>query len=151
MDKIIHRTVRLHCGAQRAYEMFTVNEYLQSWLTVLAEVEPEVGGKYELFWNPAERENTSTLGCKVTAIEPNQFLAFEWKGPPQFKHFMNTADPLTHVVVCFVPSDELFTASTDVHLVHSGWHSTLEWKIARQWHIQAWEEAFASLRSQVNE
>ena len=151
MDKIIHRTVRLHCGAQRAYEMFTVNEYLQSWLTNLAEVEPEVGGKYELFWNPVERENTSTLGCKITAIAPNQFLSFEWKGPPQFKHFMNTADPLTHVVICFILGDELFTTSTDVHLLHSGWRSTLEWEIARQWHIQAWEEAFVNLRSQVNQ
>ncbi|HET9918388.1 MAG TPA: SRPBCC domain-containing protein [Ktedonobacteraceae bacterium] len=150
MDKIIHQTVRLHCGAQRAFEMFTVNECLQSWLATLAEVEPEGGGKYELFWNPNEREQASTLGCKVTAIEPEQLLAFEWKGPPQFSHVMNTADPLTHVVVCFVPSDELFTASTDIHLIHSGWHSTWEWELARQWHIRAWEEAFVQLRGLVN-
>lgn len=150
MNKIIHQTVRLHCGAQRAFEMFTVNECLQSWLATLAEVEPEGGGKYELFWNPNEREEASTLGCKVTAIEPGQLLAFEWKGPPQFSHVMNTADPLTHVVVCFVPSDELFTASTDIHLIHSGWHSTWEWELARQWHIRAWEEAFVQLRGLVN-
>jgi uncharacterized protein YndB with AHSA1/START domain len=150
MDRIIACTVRLHCGVQRAYEMFTVNEDLQSWLTNLAEVEPEVGGKYELFWDLADWENASTIGCKITAIEPNKFLSFEWKGPPQFKYFMNSADPLTHVTVFFIPCDEIFTPCTDVYLIHSGWRSTPAWEEARQWHVRTWEDAFTNLRSLIN-
>ncbi len=150
MDKIIRQTTRLFCNPHQAFEMFTANASLQSWLTELAEVEPVVGGKYELFWHPSDRENDSTIGCKVTAIEPDQFLAFEWKGPRHFKHFMNDADPLTHVVVFFVPCVEATTSCTDVHIIHSGWRSTSDWEEARQWFDKAWSAALEKLARLVN-
>ena len=89
MDKIIYETVRLPCDAARAFEMFTSNQLLEKWLAVKADVEPVVGGKYELFWNPAEPAFDSTVGCRVTALEPGKLLAFEWKGPKQYSTFMN--------------------------------------------------------------
>ena len=100
---------------------------LESWLTELANVEPMVGGKYELFWDPKDKENNSTIGCRVTAIEPDRFISFEWRSPKQFKQFANNADPLTHVVVFFIPDGD----ATDVHVVHSGWRSSPEWEEAR--------------------
>ena len=150
MDKIISQSVRLHCNTHRAFQMFTINEYLQTWLTTLAVVEPEVGGKYELFWNPADPMHNSTAGCKITAIVPDKFLAFEWKGPTEFKHVMNDVDPLTHVTVFFIPADELLTAGTDVYLVHTGWRNTPECEAARQWFVRVWEKAFEELQSLVN-
>ncbi len=92
MSKIITQSARLHCTIERAFAMFTQNEYLQTWLTRSANVEPVAGGSYELFWDLDDPEHNSTLGCKITAIEPNTLLAFEWKGPAIF-HFMNEADP----------------------------------------------------------
>lgn len=146
MDQIIHLTVQLQCDPHRAFQMFTVNHLLASWLTNVAEVEPAVGGKYELFWEPDDRDNNSTIGCRVTAIEPDQVLSFEWRSPKQYKHVANNADPLTHVVVCFIPS----RVGTDVHLIHSGWRSAPEWEEARQWQDRAWRAAFQSLEQQVN-
>jgi uncharacterized protein YndB with AHSA1/START domain len=130
--------------------MFTLGDSLQRWLAPVAEVSPRVGGKYELFWEPADRENNSTIGCRITALEPDRFLSFEWKGPKQFKQFMNAADPLTHVVIFFVPGGEDAGQWTDVHLIHSGWRSTHEWEAARQWFEVSWHGAFAELSSQVN-
>ncbi len=77
MDKIIHLTVHLQCSPHRTYEMFSVNNLLESWLVPVAEVEPTLGGRYELFWEPGDRENNSTIGCRVTATAPDQLLAFE--------------------------------------------------------------------------
>jgi len=147
MDKILRCSVQLRCNTHRAFEMFTVNELLESWLVTLAEVEPMVGGKYELFWEPHDRENNSTIGCRVTAIEPDKFLSFEWRSPRQFKHFANNADPLTHAVVFFIPEGEW----TEVHLIHSGWRSSTEWEAAKQWQVQAWNGAFERLGKLVNE
>ena len=146
MDKIVHLTAHLQCDPQRAFEMFTVNRLLESWLAPLAEVEPVPGGCYELFWKPDDRENNSTLGCRVTAVQPDQLLAFEWRSPRQFKNFANQADPLTHVVVCFIPS----RSGTDVHLIHSGWRSSPEWEEARQWQDRAWQVAFQTLEKEVS-
>ncbi|MFQ5950947.1 MAG: SRPBCC domain-containing protein [Candidatus Geothermarchaeales archaeon] len=151
MSKIIYDSVRLRCNARRAFEMFTVNKLLESWLTNIAEVKPEVGGRYELFWDPDDRENNSTIGCKVTAVEPSKLLSFEWKGPKQYKHFMNNSDPLTHVSVHFVPCDEASTPYTDVYLIHSGWRGKREWEEARQWTERAWRAAFEELRERARE
>ena len=152
MDKILYHSVRLHCDPEQAFKMFTLKEHLQSWLAATADVEPMVGGKYELFWNPEDMENDSTLGCTITAIEPGKFLSFEWRGPKQYKHFMNDADPLTHVVVFFIPCSEENspTLYTEVHLIHSGWQSSAEWEEARLWFEKAWNSAFEELRKQVN-
>jgi len=126
--------------------MFTVNQHLEKWLTQLADVEPKTGGKYELFWNPEEKENASTLGCKVLAIEHGKFLAFEWKGPKQYKHFMNNAKPLTHVIVSFIPSAE----DAEVHLLHTGWRDSAEWEEARHWFDKAWTNALEELQKYAN-
>jgi uncharacterized protein YndB with AHSA1/START domain len=147
MDKVIHHSVNLKCDSHRAFELFTVNSLLEAWLPKVAEVEPVVGGKYELFWEPDDRENDSTLGCKVTAIAPDKLISFEWRSPRQFKHFANAADPLTHVVVCFIPNPE----GTHVEVIHSGWRGTAEWEEARLWQDRAWTLAFQALDKHVNQ
>jgi uncharacterized protein YndB with AHSA1/START domain len=147
MDKVIYYSTRLKCNPQRAFEMFTLNEHLEKWLAQLADVDPKVGGKYELFWNPEDRENDSTIGCKILAISPNQFISFEWKGPKQFKHFMNDVRPLTNVTVSFVPSSE----GTEVHLLHTGWGDTPEWEEARQWFVKNWAAVLSELKKYLDE
>lgn len=149
MERIIHQRAELNCDPHRAFEMFTNTELVQSWLAPTAEIEPVVGGKYELFWQPDDRENNSTIGCKVTAIEPDKFLCFEWKGPTEYRHFMNAADPPTHVVVFFIPREDGSSPRTEVHLVHSGWRSSAEWRAAEDWFVIAWDVAFQELQDQV--
>jgi uncharacterized protein YndB with AHSA1/START domain len=146
MDKIIHHSVWLNCDTHHAFEMFTINQLLESWLVNVAEVNPVVNGKYELFWEPNDRENNSTMGCKFTAIEIDKFIAFEWRSPKQFKYFANSAYPLTHVVILFIPSNN----KTNVHLIHTGWRSSKEWEEARLWQDRAWYGAFRELEKQVN-
>lgn len=140
-DKVIHLKARVNCGTRCAFEMFTVKRRLESWLTAEANVDLRIGGSYELFWQPEDKENNSTVGCRITAIEPEKFISFEWRSPKQYKHFANNADPLTHVVVFFVPQG----AVTEVHLVHSGWRSSPQWEEARLWQERAWRVAFKEL------
>jgi uncharacterized protein YndB with AHSA1/START domain len=142
MDKIVYESVKLKCSARKAFDLFTKDQHLQKWLAKIAEVEPRVGGKYELFWNARDRENDSTIGCNVLAIKPASFLCFEWKGPMQFKHFMNETRPLTNVVVFFIQKGD----ETEVHLLHTGWRESKEWEQARLWFERAWKNAFRTLK-----
>jgi len=141
-DKIIHISAFIAVPPDSAFTYFVSPALLQRWLTAAADVETRVGGKYELFWQPDDRENNSTIGCRVTAIETPQLLAFQWRSPKQFKSFANTADPLTHVVVTFVQEG----SGTRIHLIHSGWRSTREWEEARAWQEKAWLVAFEELK-----
>ncbi len=141
-DRVIYVSALLTVSPARAFEYFTKADLLTAWLTAAAEAEPKVGGKYELFWEPADRENNSTIGCRITAVQANQLLAFQWRSPKQFKTFANGADPLTHVVVSFVPEGP----GTRIHLVHSGWRSSSEWEEARIWQERAWHGAIEELK-----
>ena len=146
-DKIIAVSALIAMRPARVFEYFTSAVLLRQWLTAAADVEASIGGKYELFWQPDDRENNSTIGCRVTALAPAQLLAFQWRSPRQFKSFANVADPLTHVVVVFVPEGP----GTRVHLIHSGWRSSVEWEEARAWQEMAWTGAFEVLKSLARE
>jgi uncharacterized protein YndB with AHSA1/START domain len=146
MNRIIYCSTSLRCLPSEAFAYFTENQLLETWLTNSAEVQPVPGGKYELFWNIADRENDSTIGCRITAIRPPSLLAFEWKSPKQFKSFANSADPLTHVAVIFSPE----SSGTTVHLVHSGWRAAQEWIEAADWQEKAWKIAFTALEGRIN-
>lgn len=101
-------------NCRRGFQDVYRDELLESWLTVKADVEAEPGGKYELFWEPDAPDNNSTIGCKVLAVDRPGFISFEWKGPKQYKHFMNNVQPLTNVTVLFTPLEERTKVETDL-------------------------------------
>lgn len=146
MENIIYIKFELDCDISRAFSMFTVNKLLEEWLTEKAEVEPKVGGKYELFWEPEKRNQNSTLGCKITAIESNKFISFNWKGPVQFEHFMNSADPLTHVIIFFSPKNN-DREKCIIHLFHTGWREDEQWQEARNYFEKVWTNALIQLKT----
>ncbi len=74
MDRIIQKTLSLEAPLDIAYQLFVDKKHLEQWLTVKADIELKVGGAYELFWDPEEKEYNSTIGCKILAFEMNEFL-----------------------------------------------------------------------------
>lgn len=89
------------------------------------------------------------MGCKITAIENNKLLCFEWKGPVQFADFMNRVEPLTHVSVTFIPGFD--NHSTEIHLIHTGWGRNEDWQKARNWFESVWTNALASLNNKIDQ
>ncbi|HEC37741.1 hypothetical protein LCGC14_1753350 [marine sediment metagenome] len=148
MENIIQFRVEIDCDIKTAFDMFTENKLLEKWLTNKAEVELKVGGKYELFWDPDNREDNSTIGCKTTGFENDKFISFDWKGPLQFKSFMNFADPLTHVIA-FFSQEKNNPNKTIIHLFHTGWRKDPEWQEARNWFERSWESAFKVLKDKI--
>jgi len=138
--------VELEAPVERVWRAWTEPDELASWLTELANVRMEVGGPYELFWEPEHPERNSTLGCTITALEPNRLLAFTWKGPVPYADLMNIEPPPTSVTVSFQASGP---ECTIVRLEHVGWGSGPRWEEARAWHVKAWQEAFARLKRHV--
>lgn len=149
MRQVIHQSVRAALPPAEVYRYFTENERLESFFTVKAEVEPRVGGRYELDWDPNGPPLQSTVGCRITALTEGRLLAFDWKGPPPHATVMNKSDPLTHVVVAFFPVAAGDSIATEVHVVHSGWGSGERWAAARDYFDRAWELVLAALMEEV--
>jgi hypothetical protein len=152
MNEIIHLKTKLDCDSKKAFSMFTGKQEITSWLAAEATVELRLGGKYELFWDLKDKMNNSTVGCRINGLEIGKLLAFEWKGPIEFKHLMNNADPLTQVTVFFTEiADNSDSVQTEIHLVHTGWRNTEKWDECRLWFTKAWESAFNKLRTECQE
>ncbi len=149
MVPVIHQSAVVRCSPDRAYRYFTENELLERFFTVKAEVEPRVGGKYELDWDPATTPARATIGCRITALSKGQLLAFDWKGPPPHAQVMNHADPLTHVVVSFLPDGAPVSSATLVHVIHSGWGSGEAWRAARDYFDRAWRQVLDGLIEEI--
>ncbi|MBW6516305.1 MAG: SRPBCC domain-containing protein [Candidatus Cloacimonetes bacterium] len=151
MNEIIHIKTLLDCDVNKAFTMFSGKREVSSWLAVDANIELRIGGKYELFWDVKDRMNNSTVGCRINGLELGKFIAFEWKGPIEYKTLMNNVDPLTQVIVFFsaienpVVSDK---PQTEIHLIHTGWRNTEKWEDCRRWFFKAWESAFKKLKTE---
>lgn len=143
LDHVIHASAVLNCAPAEAFRHFTDSKLLAEWLADRADVEPKVGGKYEIFWNsPPAPPNRGTSGCKITLLVPDKLLGFDWIGPTMFDDAMNIADPATHVLVTFIPIGD---HATEVHLVHSGWGHSAAWDKPRLWFERAWSGALEAL------
>lgn len=62
--------------------------------------------------------------------------------------FLNEAEPLTHVAVMFI--QDYNDASTEIHLIHTGWRNDENWEKARIWFDSVWKSALNSLKGKIN-
>ena len=108
-------------------------DHLTRWLSSRAEVEPHVGGRYELVF---EDEPRFTVRGRITRMTPDVDVGFGWTGPTQFDDLLNGPEPSTEVYVRLQESPE----GIDVTLEHVGWKSGDAWEEARSWHFHFWDD-----------
>ncbi len=58
-DRVVHVASLVPVAPARAFACFTSPDLLTTWLTAAAEVQAEVGGRYELFWTRAIARSTA--------------------------------------------------------------------------------------------
>lgn len=140
----ILKEIKLDADNSTAWQAWTQSHQVAQWFAPAAEVEPFKGGKYEVYFNPADPDTMSTKGCKVMEADRPNRLVFEWKGPDQYQEIMNDAMHLTIVEVSFQADGK---SGTRLRLSHTGWGDNAEWEEARNWHIRAWDDVLSSLKN----
>lgn len=141
----IKQSITIQSDKKWIWRAWTEADRITKWFAPAAEIEAEVNGKFELYFDPANKEAMSTKGCKILKFEPGKFLAFQWKGPDPFAETMNTRENLTVVEITLHSQDN----GTQITLLHTGWGESDDWLQAREWHIQAWEQMLQSLKSNI--
>lgn len=117
----IHQTVTVHCGIERAFEVFTTG--IGGWWPTRGHsmgedkvetivLEGRVGGRIRERWRTGEEASWG----EVTVWDPPRRLALSWRPNP-------SAPAPTDVEVTF---EALSAASTRVALTHSGWERFAE-------------------------
>ena len=106
-----------------AWKAWTTVEGVTSFFVPKANIEPVIGGRYELFSSlKAPKGFQGTEGCKILALEPQKHLAFEFMAPPQFPNVRRLS---TRVDVTFGEVAKGGVVKLD--LVHSGFQEGEEW------------------------
>lgn len=142
---VITQETHIKADLLLVWRAWTDAERITEWFAPSAVIEPRHGGKFELYFNPAEPSSMSTSGCVILKIEEPHLLTFEWKGPDPFADTMNRSGQLTSVEVVLEPEPD----GTRVILRHDGWKDSADWLAARKWHVQAWKDMLASLKSRM--
>ncbi|HWO77563.1 MAG TPA: SRPBCC domain-containing protein [Bacillus sp. (in: firmicutes)] len=142
-QKIIKKKVMIDSKADLVWYAWTKSDRVSQWFAGKAIVEPEVGGKYELYFEPGNEVGNCTKGCTIIGLEPFKSLSFTWKGPDPLAELMNQSSKLTEVNVTLQEIGE----QTEVTVTHTGWGEGQEWQRAIDWHVMAWDQVLSSLKS----
>jgi uncharacterized protein YndB with AHSA1/START domain len=70
---------RLPASPERVWAALVGPSQAGTWFAAKACMVAELGGAYELFWQPDTPGHQSTIGCRITAIAPGRYLAFTWR------------------------------------------------------------------------
>jgi uncharacterized protein YndB with AHSA1/START domain len=127
------------------WRAWTESDRITKWFAPEAVIEPEPGGRFELYFNPSDKSSMNTKGCKILSILEEEKLMFEWKGPDAFAGLMNNDDDLTYVTVNLEDNPE----GVRISLTHEGWGESGDWDQAKQWHMAAWDQMLSSLKQNI--
>ena len=148
LDESINLSAWLGCNVEQAFEMFTNKKHLQSWLPIVADIEPKEGGKYEISWT----KEKPSIGTKILIYKPNKCLTFECKGSSD-KLPLDSSLLDTEVTIYFLPmdcnemSEEQFT---EVRLILTTFNDMDNDDEIKIWFESTWANAFEKLIEYVN-
>jgi uncharacterized protein YndB with AHSA1/START domain len=131
--RIIRAEAIVDAGLDRAWNAWTTEEGIKSFLAPACNIELRIDGPYEIFFDPeAELGRRGAEGVRILALDPKKMLSITWNAPP---HLSGVRKQWTHVTVRF---EETRKGQTRVTLTHDGWGEGEEWDEAFAYFTNAW-------------
>jgi uncharacterized protein YndB with AHSA1/START domain len=82
-DRAIRRKLAVRVSLDDAWAAWTTNEGARRFLSDQTDIEPVLGGKYEVLFLPRNPEGLRGCeGCRVQTIVPKKLLRMTWNPPP---------------------------------------------------------------------
>ncbi len=133
-NRSIVADVVVEASVDEVWDAWTTPDGIRSFFAPDCNVEPRVGGLYEIFFAPdAEAGAKGADGMRVLAFEPGCMFAFTWNAPLTMP---NVREQRTSVVLRFGRTD---AGGTRLNLTHSGWGEGEEWDRAFDYFTKAWD------------
>lgn len=133
-NRSIRTDVVIDASVEEVWDAWTTVDGIRSFFAPACNVEPRVGGLYEIFFAPdAEPGSRGADGMRILAFEPRKMLAFTWNAPLSMP---TVREQRTSVVLWFNATDT--GGGTRLSLAHSGWGEGEEWNAAFDYFTRAW-------------
>ncbi len=141
MERHIFKEAIIQGSLLDVWNAWTVKEELIKFFAADAEIELQIGGKYEMFFlldNPPGSRGGE--GNRILSFVPQRMLSFTWNAPPQYP---NVRKEKTWCVLFF---DKLESESTRISFYQFGWKDGEEWDQVYHYFLEAWDYVLNNLK-----
>ncbi|SHJ11626.1 Uncharacterized conserved protein YndB, AHSA1/START domain [Rubritalea squalenifaciens DSM 18772] len=129
------KIVTLPLPLDQAMQLLVESATVATWFGAdRAEVEPEKGGRYEIFWQ-TDGEYDSTGECRIESIDENS-LVIQWRGPDKHAHFAGLEKPGSSKVSFHLECDGEVTV---LIITHSGLSESPDAEKAIAYYNERWK------------
>ena len=140
-ERSIDKEIVVAASLDDAWAAWTTREGIVSFFAPDAQVDPRVGGAFQIYFNPLGAPGSKGADdMRFMALQPKKMLSFDWNAPP---HLPAARAQRTFVVVRFTPLDG---KQTRVSLHHTGWGDGDEWDKAYAYFDRAWGNVLAGMK-----
>jgi uncharacterized protein YndB with AHSA1/START domain len=140
-ERSIDKEIVVAASLDDAWAAWTTREGITSFFAPDAQVDPRVGGAFQIYFNPLGAPGSKGADdMRFMALQPKKMLSFDWNAPP---HLPAARAQRTFVVVRFAPLDG---KQTRVSLHHTGWGDGDEWDKAYAYFDRAWGNVLAGMK-----
>lgn len=142
-ERAIRKEVVVSAPLAEVWKAWTTNEGAQTFFAARTDIDPAVGGHYEIHFAPKNPVGSrGAEGCRVHSIVPMTSLAFTWNQPPAVP-MLRAAEVKT---IVFVRLEEAGPGQTRVRFSQIGWGEGPEWDQAFAYFDPAWDVVLGRLK-----
>ncbi len=127
-DRTISLEVTLDAPPAEVYRLWTTADGVKKFLAPAANIEPRVGGRYQIIFDPVADPEGAFHGTKVgrvLSVVPDKEIAFDWPMPP-FGPELGGPPVVTWVELQFLPSPDK-TGRTRLLFAQYGFRTGGKW------------------------
>ena len=144
-ERALDKSVVVAASLAEAWAAWTTREGITSFFAPDAQVEPRVGGPFQIYMDPGGAPGQKGADdMRVMAVQPMKMISFDWNAPPSLPE---ARAQRTFVVVRF---EALGERSTQVSLHHTGWGDGGEWDKAYAYFDRAWPAVLGNLKKRFD-
>lgn len=142
-ERAIRKEVVVQAAPADVWKAWTTNEGAQAFFAPRTDIDPAVGGHYEIHFSPQNPVGSrGAEGCRVHSIVPPTALAFTWNQPPVVP-LLRAAGVQT---IVYIRLEEAEPARTRVRFTQTGWGEGPEWDKAFAYFESAWDVVLGRLK-----
>jgi uncharacterized protein YndB with AHSA1/START domain len=143
-QRVLRKQVVVDAPLKQVWEAFTTTQGAETFFAPKANVNPTLGGSYEMYFNPngPRGERGCEEGCRVQSITPMKSLAFSWSNEPVTK----TLRAAGLVTIVYLDFKELSPNQTLIHFTNVGWGEGDEWDASYKTFKHDWDVVLGRLK-----
>ncbi len=144
--RVIRKEVTVSASLEEVWEAWTINDGAETWFAPKTNIDPTVGGHYEIFFFPDKPYGwRGGEGLRVHSLVAMKSLAFTWNAPWEFGVLRSLR------TIVFLRFEELGPNKVKVHFTQLGWGEGEQWDKLYGYFAEGWDIVLGRLKKRFSD